>query len=93
MAERTGFEPAVAFTTHAFQACTLDHSDTSPISASMLLSMRSITPLVPFCKKFLPVVPYLSFPSFEFKIPLFELTFSNVFLFTFQFEIDFPIQV
>lgn len=30
MAERTGFEPAVAFTTHAFQACTLDLSDTFP---------------------------------------------------------------
>ncbi len=30
LAERTGFEPAEAFTSHAFQACTLDHSDTSP---------------------------------------------------------------
>ncbi len=30
-AERAGFEPAVAFTTHAFQACTFNHSVTSPI--------------------------------------------------------------
>ena len=31
MAERTGFEPAEAFTSHAFQACTLDRSDTFPL--------------------------------------------------------------
>ena len=30
VAERAGFEPAVAFTTHAFQACTFSHSVTSP---------------------------------------------------------------
>ncbi len=31
MAERTGFEPAVRINrTHAFQACSLSHSDTSP---------------------------------------------------------------
>lgn len=29
VAQRSGFEPEVAFTTHAFQACTLDRSDTS----------------------------------------------------------------
>ncbi len=30
LAERRGFEPPVRFRTHAFQACTFDHSDTSP---------------------------------------------------------------
>ena len=29
MAERKGFEPSVACATHAFQACSFDHSDTS----------------------------------------------------------------
>ncbi len=29
--ERAGFEPAVHFCTHAFQACTFDHSDISPL--------------------------------------------------------------
>ena len=28
MAEGMGFEPTVAFATHAFQACSLNHSDT-----------------------------------------------------------------
>lgn len=32
LAERTGFEPAVLLGTPAFQASTLDHSDTSPCS-------------------------------------------------------------
>ena len=30
LAERAGFEPAVPCSTHAFQACSIDHSDTSP---------------------------------------------------------------
>lgn len=30
LAEGTGFEPAVPQSTHAFQACTLDHSDILP---------------------------------------------------------------
>ena len=30
-AERAGFEPALGIPKHAFQACTLSHSDTSPI--------------------------------------------------------------
>lgn len=30
LAERRGFEPPIAFTILAFQAGTLDHSDTSP---------------------------------------------------------------
>ncbi len=30
MAERAGFEPAVPLSTHAFQACSFGHSDTSP---------------------------------------------------------------
>lgn len=31
MAEREGFEPSVRFwRTHTFQACSLNHSDTSP---------------------------------------------------------------
>ena len=30
LAERTGFEPAVPCGTHAFQACSFNHSDTSP---------------------------------------------------------------
>ena len=30
LAERRGFEPPIGFPIHAFQACTLDHSDTSP---------------------------------------------------------------
>ena len=30
LAERTGFEPAVAFTTPPFQDGTFDHSDISP---------------------------------------------------------------
>ena len=29
-AEREGFEPSVPFNTHAFQACSIDHSDISP---------------------------------------------------------------
>ncbi len=31
MAEKAGFEPAVRFRTHAFQACALSHSATSPL--------------------------------------------------------------
>ncbi len=31
LAEREGFEPSVAFTTHDFQSCAFDHSATSPI--------------------------------------------------------------
>ena len=30
MAERGGFEPPEPFGSHAFQACTFDHSDISP---------------------------------------------------------------
>ena len=30
MAERVGFEPTVRCRTHAFQACSFGHSDTSP---------------------------------------------------------------
>ena len=30
LAERTGFEPAEALTSHAFQACALDHSSIFP---------------------------------------------------------------
>ncbi len=30
LAEREGFEPSVPFSTHAFQACSIDHSDISP---------------------------------------------------------------
>ena len=30
-AEKAGFEPAVPCSTHAFQACSIDHSDTSPL--------------------------------------------------------------
>ena len=33
VAERRGFEPPIGFPIHAFQACTLDHSDTSPCFA------------------------------------------------------------
>lgn len=29
MAERKGFEPSKAYTLHAFQACSFNHSDTS----------------------------------------------------------------
>ena len=37
MAERTGFEPAVRYTrTHAFQACSLSRSDTSPFNNDFL---------------------------------------------------------
>ena len=37
MAERTGFEPAVRFIrTHAFQACSLSRSDTSPLNNDFL---------------------------------------------------------
>ena len=37
MAEREGFEPSVGFPTHAFQACAIDHSATSPGGASVRL--------------------------------------------------------
>ena len=33
LAERTGFEPAVGLPTHAFQACPLSRSGTSPLNA------------------------------------------------------------
>ena len=35
MAEKTGFEPAVPCDTLAFQAGTLDHSDTSPLGRKL----------------------------------------------------------
>ena len=36
-AERAGFEPAVPFwSTHTFQACSLNHSDISPVLANRL---------------------------------------------------------
>ena len=31
MAVREGFEPSIPFGIHAFQACSFDHSDTSPL--------------------------------------------------------------
>jgi hypothetical protein len=34
LAERAGFEPAVGCPTHAFQACSFGHSDTSPLKGS-----------------------------------------------------------
>ena len=38
-AERAGFEPAVPFwSTHTFQACSLNHSDTSPFSVSTFIT-------------------------------------------------------
>ena len=40
-AERLGFEPRVHFwRTHTFQACSFDHSDTSP-KANELIKMKS----------------------------------------------------
>ena len=44
MAERAGFEPAVAYTTHAFQACTLSRSVTSPKKTN------AISRYLPDCK-------------------------------------------
>lgn len=35
IAEVTGFEPARAFTQHAFQACALNHSATLPITGQL----------------------------------------------------------
>ena len=36
LAEREGFEPSVRFwRTHTFQACSLNHSDTSPIQRKL----------------------------------------------------------
>ena len=36
-AERAGFEPAVPFwSTHTFQACSLNHSDISPVLSKPL---------------------------------------------------------
>ena len=35
MAVREGFEPSVRFRTHTFQACSFDHSDTSPERVNM----------------------------------------------------------
>ena len=43
MAEREGFEPSVRFRTHAFQACSLSHSDISPPFALKVL----FTPVIP----------------------------------------------
>jgi hypothetical protein len=37
MAVREGFEPSIRCRIHAFQACSFDHSDTSPIEAQILL--------------------------------------------------------
>jgi hypothetical protein len=37
MAERGGFEPSVVLPTHAFQACALNHSAISPLSAKAWL--------------------------------------------------------
>ena len=45
MAQRSGFEPEVALTTHAFQACTLDRSDTSA-NDFVILTYKKI-----FCNK------------------------------------------
>lgn len=40
MAERTGFEPAVGCPTRAFQARTLDHSDTSLYKNIIILAQK-----------------------------------------------------
>ena len=40
LAERAGFEPAVLLRTHAFQACSLSHSDTSPKKHIQLMLNR-----------------------------------------------------
>ena len=38
VAERVGFEPTVVSRTHAFQACSIDHSDISPFRINSLQS-------------------------------------------------------
>ena len=40
MAEREGFEPSVSCPTHAFQACSFGHSDTSPESGEPWMAER-----------------------------------------------------
>ena len=47
-AERVGFEPTVAFTTHAFQACSLNHSDTSPHTDDRQLNQEKSCPFAEF---------------------------------------------
>ena len=43
LAERAGFEPAVPFwSTHTFQACSLNHSDISPIMFPYATSLSEI---------------------------------------------------
>ncbi len=41
MAEREGFEPSVRCRTHTFQACSFDHSDTSPQETDGLCFKRA----------------------------------------------------
>ena len=42
-AERAGFEPAVPFwSTHTFQACSLNHSDISPIGFRLCLPLEIV---------------------------------------------------
>ena len=48
-AEREGFEPSVPCGTHAFQACSIGHSDTSP---GMGVRIYDLYPLIPFGSRF-----------------------------------------
>ena len=58
-AERAGFEPAVPFwSTHTFQACSLNHSDISP---------NAFQPLRPYLKT-LPKVHNFSFGKQKYLI-------------------------
>ena len=57
-AERAGFEPAVPFwSTHTFQACSLNHSDISPVLSKSLPKVHNFSfdkqkYLIFYCNKF-----------------------------------------
>ncbi len=57
-AERAGFEPAISFRPiHTFQACSFNHSDTSPIICSFNLPIAIGTDTSPIiCSFNLPIV-------------------------------------
>ncbi len=74
-AERKGFEPPVPCGTHAFQACSIDHSDTSPfillfLPEAILLSLLIFFFLLNFYNTFLFLTPphvFLPIPNILFS--------------------------
>ena len=48
LAEREGFEPSLPCGKHAFQACSIGHSDTSPLKGAQINGLNTLNARNPF---------------------------------------------